>query len=203
MAYRTWLLFLTLSLAAVLTPGPAMLAILGHALARGGRATMPVVLGNGFGAVLLIGASVAGLATLLAAVPHALEAARWAGVAVLCWLGVRSFRRGSSLDEGEVPARNGFIRGGLIALSNPKALLFYSAVLPQFVDPDRAALPQFAVMAATFACLEVATTAGVSWAAQVTAPLLRQRAMIRTLNWAGGAIMIGAAALVAFARVQR
>jgi homoserine/homoserine lactone efflux protein len=202
MEYRTWLLFLAVSLAAVLTPGPAMLAILGHALARGGRATMPVVLGNGLGAVLLIGASVAGLTAVLAAVPWSLEVMKWAGAAVLFWFGVRSFRRGPRLEEAGVQRGNGFIRGALIALSNPKALLFYSAVLPQFVDSGRETLSQFAVMAATFVSLELAITAGVSWAAEAAAPLLRRAAMAGHLNRAGGAIMIGAALVVALSRVQ-
>src|SRR5207245_46198 len=85
MAQRTWLLFLLVSLGAVLTPGPAMLAILGHALARGARATLPVVLGNVFGAILLIAASIAGLSALLSTVPHALEALKWVGAGYLLW----------------------------------------------------------------------------------------------------------------------
>ena len=203
MASRTWLLFVAVSLAAVLTPGPAMLAILGHALARGARATMPVVFGNGLGAVLLIGASVAGLAALLEAVPHALETMKWAGAAILCWFGLRNLRNGADKEQADSVRRNGFARGTLIALSNPKALLFYAAVLPQFVDPGRPALPQFAILAATFAALELAATSGVTWAAQVVGPLLQGKTAVRRLHQAGGAILIGAAVLLAFTRIQR
>src|SRR5205814_1546047 len=153
MALATWLLFLLISLAAVLTPGPAMLAILGHALAHGSRATMPVVFGNVLGAVVLMGVSVAGLAALLSSVPHALEAMKYAGAAYLLWLGIHSFQAGGPAQPRA--SRSGFARGALIALSNPKGLLFYAAVLPQFVDPARPALPQFAVMAGTFASLEL------------------------------------------------
>src|SRR5215510_7648988 len=151
MAYATFMLFLIVSLAAVLTPGPAMLAILGHALARGCRATFPVVLGNVCGAVLLIGLSVAGLSALLAALPHGLEMLKWAGAAYLVWLGARTFR--SDVPTESAGLQGGFWRGVLIALSNPKALLFFAAVLPQFVEPARPVLPQLAVLASTFAAL--------------------------------------------------
>src|SRR2546422_5584263 len=95
MAQRTWFLFLLVSLGAVLTPGPAMLAILGHALARGAQATLPVVLGNVVGAIVLIAASIAGLSALLSAVSHALQALKWLGARHLLWLRVPAvFARG-------------------------------------------------------------------------------------------------------------
>ncbi len=205
MAQRTWLLFLLVSLGAVLTPGPAMLAILGHALARGARATLPVVLGNVFGAIALIAASIAGLSALLSALPHALEALKWLGAGYLLWLGIRAIRAGGedAAEPDRVLSGRGVVRGVLIALSNPKALLFFGAILPQFIDPARPALPQFAAMAATFSLLELAATGAVTLAAQSLAPLLRQRTVARQIHRAGGAILIGAAALVALAPVTR
>ena len=205
MAQRTWLLFLLVSLGVVLTPGPAMLAILGHALARGARATLPVVVGNVLGAVVLMAASIAGLSAVLSAVPHALEALKWLGAGYLLWLGVRAIRAGGepAADPDRVPSGPALFRGVLIALSNPKALLFFGAILPQFIDPGRPALPQFAAMAATFALLELAATGAVTFAAQSLAPVLRQRAVARRIHRAGGAILIGAAALVALAPVTR
>src|SRR5437870_9591252 len=150
MAQRTWFLFLLVSLGAVLTPGPAMLAILGHALARGARATLPVVLGNVVGAIVLIAASIAGLSALLSAVPHALEALKWLGAGYLLWLGIRAIRAGGehAVEPDRVLSGRGVVRGVLIAFSNPKALLFFGAILPQFIDPGRPALPQFAAMPA-------------------------------------------------------
>ena len=96
MDFATWLVFLAVVLAAVLTPGPAMLAILGHALERGARATMPVVLGNVAGLIVLIGVSVAGVSALLAALPGALDVLRWGGAAYLLWLGVTALRTGQT-----------------------------------------------------------------------------------------------------------
>ena len=72
----------------------------------------------------------------------------------------------------------------LIALSNPKALLFFGAVLPQFVDPARPAPPQFAIMAATFCGLELAVTATVTLAAHLVLPLLDRAALTRRVGTA-------------------
>jgi threonine/homoserine/homoserine lactone efflux protein len=208
MAYGTWTLFLLLSLAAVLTPGPAMLAIFGHALSRGTRATLPVALGNAFGAVLLIGASVGGLSVILASLPRGLTVLKWAGAAYLLWLGIQAWR-GAEKAAGSVEApthpgsdSGAFGRGVLIALSNPKALLFFGAVLPQFVDQARPALPRFGVMATTFACLELAMTTSVTFGAQALAPLLRRASVTRNVHRAGGAVMIAAATLLALAPIH-
>jgi threonine/homoserine/homoserine lactone efflux protein len=200
MENTTWLLFLAVSVAAVLTPGPAMLAIFGHALARGGRATLPVALGNACGAVLLIALSVAGLSAVLGTVPHGLDALKWTGAAYLVLLGVRTFRRNALATVA--PAGSGFIRGMLIALSNPKALLFFGAVLPQFVELKRPVLPQFAILALTFAVLELAATTAVTFAAQGLSPILQKAPVVRSIHRVGGAVLIVAAAILALAPVK-
>jgi len=189
-----------------------MLAILGHTLSRGGRATMPVVFGNASGALLLIGASVAGLSALLAALPHGLQMLKWVGAIYLFWLGLRAFRakervsdpagRADSPHPPRGSLRGAFGRGVLIALSNPKALLFFGAVLPQFVDAGRPALPQFAIMATTFVSLELTMTGFITFAAHVLAPALRRSRMAERTNRAGGAVMMAAAALLVIAPVQ-
>lgn len=201
MALSTWLLFSAVVLAAVLTPGPAMLAIIAHALQRGARATMPVVLGNVAGVIVLIGVSIAGVAALVTAVPGALDALRWGGAAYLLWLGVRGLRgdaAGNAVGRG-----SGFVRGVLISFSNPKALLFFGAVLPQFVDPRRSALPQFGMMAGTNALLELLATSAAAFAAQALALRLITPTGARRVKRAGAAILIGAAALVALVPVHR
>lgn len=201
MTAETWTLFLAVAAAAVLSPGPAMLAILGQALRRGGPAALPVVAGNALGVVLLMAASVLGLAALLATVPHGISALRWAGAAYLAWLGLEALRApasdGGEAGVGAAPTRAaGLGRGVLIALSNPKAILFFGAVLPQFVEPAEPALTQFIVLAATFAGLELLATGAVAIGAHALAPALHRPAVARRVNQAGGAVMLAAAALL-------
>jgi threonine/homoserine/homoserine lactone efflux protein len=208
MAHDSWMLFFAVSLAAVLTPGPAMLAILAHALGYGSRATIPVVLGNALGAVLLIGASVAGVSAVLAAIPYGLTFLRVCGAAYLFWLGARAWLAKPTSDAETTWPRTGtgarsFGRGVMIALSNPKALLFFGAVLPPFVDAARPWFPQFGIMALTFALLELAVTASVALLAHAMAPILRRPSLDRAIKRVGGSVMIAAAALVLFAPVHR
>jgi threonine/homoserine/homoserine lactone efflux protein len=184
-----------------------MLAILGHALARGRAATAPVVLGNALGAVLLMGASLGGLSALLAVVPQSLTALRWGGAAWLGWLGLRALRdpgptvAAESAAPREAPVR-GLLRGLLIAFSNPKALLFYAAIVPQFLDATRPVLPQFVAFAATFALLEIAATGSVTLAAHALRPVLQRGRVLRAVQRGGGAILIGAGAAVALTPVS-
>ncbi len=196
MTADSFAVFLAVAAAAVFSPGPAMLAILGLALRRGFAATMPVVLGNVAGAILMMAASVLGLAALLAAVPQGLTALRWIGAAYLVWLGIQAIRTAGPGREPGVGADRGFLRGFLIALSNPKAILFFGAVLPQFVDPARPVLPQFAIMTATFGGMELVVTAGVAAAAEGLAPVLRRPAVNRFVGLASGAVLIAAAILI-------
>ncbi len=120
MSLHAWTLFLAVALTATLSPGPTMLAILGHALARGGAETMPVVIGNAAGAVLMMAGSVFGLAAAIAAIPHGLATLKWAGALYLLWFGLRAWRaaapRSRAAPTSTPRRRGGFIRGLLIAL---------------------------------------------------------------------------------------
>jgi threonine/homoserine/homoserine lactone efflux protein len=198
MALTTWSIFLGVVLVAVVTPGPAMLAIAGHAVERGPRATMPIVAGNVVGAMAMMGVSVAGLAAFLAAAPGALTVLRVLGAAYLLWAGIRTFRGG---DVRASAARGaGVMRGLMIALSNPAGLIFYGAVLPQFVDSRRPLLPQFVILAVTMGALEFAITAAVTVGAGAATTLMASAQLLRRV---GGALLVCAAILVAIVPVHR
>jgi len=200
MSLHAWTLFLAVALTATLSPGPTMLAILGHALARGAAETMPVVLGNAAGAVLMMAGSVFGLAAVIAAIPHGLAALKWAGALYLLWLGLRAWRAGAPKSRAVpagAPRRGGFIRGLLIALGNPKAILLFGAVLPQFVDGGRPLAPQFAVLVVTFVGLELLVTTAVAFGAGRLEPMLRGADGRRVADRIGGSVLILAALAVA------
>jgi len=201
MSFHAWTLFLAVALTAVLSPGPTMLAILGHALARGSADTMPVVLGNAAGAVLMMAASVFGLAAVIASIPHGLTTLKWAGALYLLWLGLKSWRANGSdahdAPDGTARRGGGFLRGLLIALGNPKAILLFGAVLPQFVDGGRALTPQFTVLAVTFVSLELMATTAVAFGADTLEPMLRGAGRTRVADRIGGSVLILAALAVA------
>ena len=170
MALHTWLIYLVAALGLSLTPGPNSLLVLTHGALHGHRRTLYTVAGGAVGFVALIALSMLGIGALLQASASALTVLKLLGGAYLVWLGVQLWRappihlQGMRRDGRTValPAAVMFRQGLLTAASNPKALLFYGAFLPQFIDPARALLPQFVIMAGTFVVVEFAVEYGLA-----------------------------------------
>ena len=159
MAWSLWWVYLLASVGLSLTPGPNSLLVLAHGALHGRRRTLWTIAGGALGFALLIGLSMLGIGALLQASASALLVLKWVGGAYLVWLGVQLWRAPplqlKPSADAPFPRRSQLFRQGLFAaVSNPKALLFYGAFLPQFLDPARSLWLQFAVMAGTFAAIE-------------------------------------------------
>lgn len=167
MAMHTWLLYLAAAIGLSLTPGPNSLLVLTHGALHGHRRTLFTVAGGATGFTLLIGLSMLGIGALLQASSHALTLLKWLGGAYLVWLGLQLWRAPAinlAPEAGAPQAAGGtlFRQGLLTAMSNPKALLFYGAFLPQFIDPARDLLTQFIIMATVFVVVEIAVEWGLA-----------------------------------------
>ncbi|MDM8009417.1 MAG: LysE family translocator [Parasphingorhabdus sp.] len=155
MALETILLFLITDLTFCLTPGPATLVTVSHALphgpAGGMRGALGPIVGVNIGNFLWYGLTAFGLIALIQAFPTAYSVLRWIGVIYLFWLGLRMLRGGHSALARQSAERasfgRGFLNGLAVHMSNPKALLFYTAIIPPFIDPDGPLLLQFAILA--------------------------------------------------------
>lgn len=174
MALHTWLLYLAAAIGLSLTPGPNSLLVLTHGALHGHRRTLFTVAGGATGFTLLIGLSMLGIGALLQTSAHALTVLKLLGGAYLVWLGVQLWRAPAITlvaEAGAPQAAAGtlFRQGLLTAISNPKALLFYGAFLPQFIDPARDLLTQFIAMATVFVVVEI----GVEWALALMAHRVR------------------------------
>ena len=150
--------FVVAILVFLLIPGPGNLALItstGKGGIRGGlAATLGVILGD----QILMWLAVAGVAALLVAYPAAFHAVQWLGAAYLAWLGGRMlFARPGARPVLEFKPHH-FLRQALaITLLNPKAIVFYMAFFPLFVDPARhQGLATFGIMAVTIAVLTFA-----------------------------------------------
>ena len=161
MALHTWLLYLVAAFGLSLTPGPNSLLVLTHGALHGHRKTLFTVAGGALGFVALIALSMMGIGALLKASVHALIVLKLAGGAYLIWLGVQLWRapaihlRPDAAPGNPMRGAAMFRQGLLTAVSNPKALLFYGAFLPQFIDPERDLLTQFIVMVTVFVAVEI------------------------------------------------
>lgn len=159
MALHTWMLYLAAALGLSLTPGPNSLLVLTHGALHGHRKTLFTVCGGALGFVALIALSMLGIGALLKASAGALVVLKLLGGAYLVWLGIQLWRAPAihlQADAAETDIRSAdmFRQGVLTAVSNPKALLFYGAFLPQFIDPGRDLVTQFIVMTTTFVAIE-------------------------------------------------
>jgi threonine/homoserine/homoserine lactone efflux protein len=141
-------------------PGPGNLAIVTSTGKRGVRGGFAATAGLIAADQLLLWLAVAGVAALLAAHPAAFSAIRWAGAAYLAWLGVALLRSRAGTGPRlavAITAGHEARQAFLITLLNPKAIVFYMAFFPLFLDPARPATAgTFAAMAATIAVLTFA-----------------------------------------------
>jgi threonine/homoserine/homoserine lactone efflux protein len=161
MAAQTWLLYLVAAVGLSLTPGPNSSLVLSHGALHGHRKTLFTVCGGALGFLALIALSMLGIGALLKASAGALTVLKLVGGAYLVWLGIQIWRAPaihlkSDASRGGARGAELFRKGLLTAVSNPKALLFYGAFLPQFIDPSRDLLTQFVVMATLFVAIEFA-----------------------------------------------
>jgi homoserine/homoserine lactone efflux protein len=202
MTTETWLAFFAASWLISLSPGAgavyAMTCGLNHGFRRGYAGTLGLI--AGIWTALAVAS--AGLGALLAASATAFEVVRWMGVAYLVWIGVQQWRASVAPVEARrevdpVPARTLIARGWALNATNPKAVLFMLAVVPPFVDPAAALLPQYLAIAATLAFTDLVVMAGYTAFAARVLRLLRDPAHLRWMNRAFGAMFIGVAALLA------
>ena len=159
---NTWLIYLLAAIGLSLSPGPNGLLALTHGALHGRRKALYTIFGGAFGFVAVVALSMFGIGALLQSSLVWLSILKWAGGAYLVWLGIQVWRSppigGVAAGKAEPRAGATLFRDGLLsAVTNPKAILFFAAFLPQFIDPSRSLVTQFVVMAGTFAAIEFAT----------------------------------------------
>lgn len=149
------------SLLLVLVPGPNAALIVANSLRFGARAGAITVLGTTLGVALQLAVVLLGLAVVLQAAATALTWIRWAGVAYLLWLGLKTWRETAADSPGTHVPPPLFMRACLIACTNPKTLLFNAAFLPQFLSAEHDAGAQLALLAGVF--LAVLLVGDLTW----------------------------------------
>jgi homoserine/homoserine lactone efflux protein len=165
MTFDTWLTFTILEFFLCLTPGPAVLFVTTTAAARGLRAGLIATAGILTSNVMYFVISGTGVAALLLASPVLFNILRWGGGAYLLLLGADMLFRAPA-PQAEATAAPGdisILHGFMIQTLNPKAIAFFSALLPQFIDPAVAVLPQMTILTVTSVLVEAGVMAFYIW----------------------------------------
>lgn len=204
MSSTTWWLFATTELVLCLTPGPAVLFVLSSALRSGARRSVAANAGILAANAIYFLISATSLGTLLAASYHLFFAAKWLGAAYLIYLGLRAIFGRSTVLAVEAPkpsyARRLLAGGFFVQASNPKAIVFFSAFLPQFLDAREPVAMQVAILGATSLTIEFFVLLGYGVAAGRVSGLAQQPRYAAWTNRLAGAFLVGAGAGLAALR---
>ncbi|MBA3677719.1 MAG: LysE family translocator [Sphingosinicella sp.] len=155
MPLELWLAYVAICFLFAATPGPAVILTAGQAIARGFKAGFGVILGTQLGNLVYFTLSAAGLGAILATSETAFLTIKYAGAFYLIYLGIRTIINARKalepVTDQKVPVwSHPFMQGLLNQLANPKSILFWGAMFPQFVDyRAENLLPQFAILAVT------------------------------------------------------
>lgn len=208
MPFDTWTLYILTVLALMSTPGPSQLLMLTNSGLHGFQRSLSTAAGDLTANALQMLAAGLGLAAVIAASATALAVIKWAGVAYLIWLGIRMIRRAKPDDPSqpvqreEASLKSLWLQGFLTSAANPKAVVFFAALFPQFIAPDLAFWPQFLILSATYIIMDglflCAYGLGANWIVQ------RFKGSARVwVERIGGSFMIGAAVLLGLKSISR
>jgi threonine/homoserine/homoserine lactone efflux protein len=201
MNYHLFSAFLLITFILVIVPGPIVTLVIATGATRGTRAALITVIGTTLGNAALLAGIALGLNWILKTSAEVFEVMRWIGAAYLIWLGIQSWRTAGQPAQAAPPRHRVHIsRGFLVAITNPKTIAFFTAFLPQFVDPMLPASWQLFVM-----CTVSVVLAGVTDAAWAVAAGLgrawfmkpRHNALLGRLS---GVVLIGGGLWLSLAR---
>lgn len=196
-----WKLFVAATIVIAATPGPNMLFVMTSSLRFGVRRTLAAMAGCLTGVVAMMALSAAGLGALLQAAPRAFTALRLCGGAYLAYLGARMWFLEHTEDAAAPRPHGDLYRQGLfVSLSNPKAILFAAAFLPQFLDADKPRTPQFAILVSLFAVIEVSCYFAYATGGRQVSSLLAKPAFRRGFDRLAGTLFVGFALALIFGR---
>lgn len=200
MSFSTWLLFLSVSLVAAFSPGPGVLMAISTASSRGARRAFYSSAGNALGVFIVATTAVTGLGLVLKASELAFGLLKLAGAAYLVYLGIKAWRNAgrqtAEQQQQQPPVEESrwstFRAGLLVAISNPKAILFFTAVFPQFMPHDHIDPLRFLLLTSTFtACTLLSHFFYVSCAAWLKRNVAASARRRRLAGRSTGLVFIG------------
>lgn len=214
MTLTTYLAYVTATILILMTPGPTVLLVISQSLAGGRARGMRMVAGVALGDMTSMTFSFAGLGALLAVSATLFFVLKLCGAAYLIWMGIRLWREGVHVGDkdmepgrerigpsaAEPSGRTLFVRAYLVTATNPKAIAFFVAFVPQFVNHQVAVLPQLALCGATFVVLAAFNVAGYAWLAGSLRERFKSPRVLKLLGRTGACALMAAGVMTAALR---
>jgi threonine/homoserine/homoserine lactone efflux protein len=197
-----YLAFLTVMLAVSMMPGPAILFAVAAGMSRGFKGALLATLGMNLAAMVWFVGSALGLVIVAATVPWLFRVTGWLGVVYILWLGVDALRGALKKDVQppramKAPSSAVFRDGFIIQATNPKALLFFTAILPPFVEIERPIWPQMGAFAIALLALDTIFMLGYGMLGAAFAHKMQEPKFRRFFGLFVGALLLLVAALMA------
>jgi len=205
MTLQSWLIYLTLVMVATSTPGPAVLFIVTNSTLHGWKKAAYAALGNIAGLLCLGTIAVTGLGTILNTSEILFSILRYAGAAYLVYLGLKlvfnkNMDHGVLADQGtstDVSSRRIFLQALGVALSNPKAIVFLTALFPQFISINDPLTPQFSILISILMVFSFSFLMLYALLANKAKSWLTTPDRMKAFNRTSGSIFIGFGCLLA------
>jgi homoserine/homoserine lactone efflux protein len=199
MTVETWLLFVVTEFFLCITPGPAVLLVVSHGMGFGARSSRWSMLGILAANSCYFGLSAMGLGAILLASATLFQVIKWVGVAYLIFLGLKMLLESDtlSLTTAEQPGSRSavslFRQGFALQAGNPKAILFFAALLPQFIAPGTEMIWQFVLLGASSVIIEALVLVIYGMLAEQGSKLFASKNVARIQNRVSGGFLIAAA----------
>jgi homoserine/homoserine lactone efflux protein len=203
MSLSLYLAYVLTCIVLVVVPGPTVTVIIANSLRYGARAGLLNVAGTQLGLAVMLAIVILGLGTVLETLGWWFDVLRWAGALYLIWLGIRLFRSTGSLGNPNVPLPRGgfFFQGFVVLMSNPKVIVLFGALFPQFIDPKGNYIEQALLLGLTAMAVAAAFDSlyaiFTGRAGQLLSPL-----RVRLVSRISGASLIGGGVWLALTRTR-
>lgn len=208
MTITALIVFAITELALSLSPGPAVLLVVSQGMKAGFKGSLRGTLGIITGELIFFILSALGLGALLLASQTLFSLVKWLGAAYLVYLGLHMIvsslkQTGQTQETTELTARAKFYRQGLLMqLANPKAILFFTALLPQFINPDLPATLQFVILGLVSIIVQGSTLLVYGCLADKGGRWLKESHFAKWLDRAAGTLLVGAGVKLALSKQQ-
>ncbi|MEP0963438.1 MAG: LysE family transporter [Roseobacter sp.] len=200
MSFEIWLTYFVTVIAFMISLGPSHLLMLSNSMTHGFRRSLATAIGDLTANAFQMLAAGLGLAAILITSQNALTIVKWFGVVYLAWMGVRMWRHAGNAKSTTNAARSASLamlwgQGFLTSAANPKAVVFFASLFPQFIDPNSSFVPQFLILSITYLIVDGAflSSYGVS-ASWLASKLKGSTTMI--VHRIGSVFLIGAAVML-------